>query len=108
MNDFEKKLREMSLARPSEGLDRRVGETLRAAAGKPQTERNPWHSWRVLAVAASGIAAALLITLLAARHRRPEAVVYRIEATGGLRQLLLEPSSAVPDQPHFTVNGSAR
>jgi len=107
MKDFENKLRDMSLAGPSADLDHRMGETLRAAAHKPRSARETRHSWRILALAASGVAAALLLAVLAARHGKPSPIAYRIEAKGSLRQLLLAPPSTGQNQPHFTVNGNA-
>jgi hypothetical protein len=107
MNDLEQKLRNMGLAGPSADLDRRISETLEAATQAPQSSRSLGQWWRLFAVAASGVAAVFILVLLAARHRQPESVVYRIEAKGRLRQLLLEPPSTADNQPRFTVNGSA-
>jgi hypothetical protein len=107
MNDFEKKLKGMGLAGPSANLDQRVDETLGAAVQAPQTSRGPGRSWRLYAFVASGMAAALLLAVLASRHHRAKAAVYRIEARGSLRQLLLEPPSTAENQPRFTVNGGS-
>jgi hypothetical protein len=59
------------------------------------------------ALAASGMAAALLLVALSSRHRVPKVVVYRIEANGSLRQLLLDPPSSAAIQPRFKVDVSS-
>lgn len=106
MNELEQNLKNMRLAGPSADLDRRIDETLGAVARTPRPARIPGRWWRIPALAASGAAALFLLVVLAAHHRQPETIVYRIEARGRLRQLLLEPPATADSQPRFTINGS--
>ena len=106
MNDLEQNLSNMRLSGPSADLDRRMSETLRAVAPTPRSSHGlgPW--WRLLAFAAAPAAAVFLLVYLAPRQHQPESIVYRIEARGRLRQLLLEPPSTADSQPRFTIIGS--
>ncbi len=106
MNDFEQNLRNMRLAAPSAAFDRRIDETLTTAPA-------PWHSsrpatpWWLLAVAACAVAAVFLLVSPWPRSSSPELVVYRIEAKGRLRQLLLEVPAGADLQPPLTIKGNA-
>jgi hypothetical protein len=107
MNEFEKRLKDMGLACPSADLDHRMGKILGDASLAPRLSHNLDLTWFMRALAASGMAAALLLVALSSRHRVPKVVIYRIEAKGSLRQLLLDPPSTVDNRPRFKVDVSA-
>jgi len=96
MNEFEKRLKDMGLACPSADLDHRMGKILGDASLAPRLSHNLDLTWFMRALAASGM-----------RHRVPKVVIYRIEAKGSLRQLLLDPPSTVDNRPRFKVDVSA-
>lgn len=106
MNDLEQKLRNMNLASPSADLDRRMSETLESAGSAPEQPLWLGQRWRFVVLAASGVAAMFILVLFVARHRQQQPTVYHIEATGRLRQLLLEPPSRGESHSPFTVSGS--
>jgi hypothetical protein len=106
MNDLEQNLRDMRLAAPSAAFDRRIDETLTPAAA-PRHSPRPATPWWLLAVAACGIATVFLLVSPWPRSPSSERIVYRIEAKGRLRQLLLEAPAGVDLQPHLTIKGNA-
>ena len=106
MNDLEQKLRNMNLASPSADLDRRMSETLESVGAAPEPPFGLGQRCRFLVLAASGVAAMFILVQFVARHRQQQPTVYRIEATGRLRQLLLEPPSSGDSHAPFTVSGS--
>jgi hypothetical protein len=107
MNDLEQMLRDMNLTRPSADLDRRISETLESAREAPEPTFRAGQRLRFLALAASGVAVIFLLAQFVARHHQQQPTVYRIEATGRLRQLLLEPPSTGDSHTPFNVSGSA-
>lgn len=93
MEDFEQQLRAKRLAVPSEDLDRRIDGAFHAARAKVRTTR-PFAWWWLAAAAAVGAAAVLLVFAhpqTPAAHSAP--VVYRVEAKGRLRDMLLNPDT---------------
>ena len=89
MDDLEQRLESLRLASPSASLDRRIEETFAAARRNATVERAPgllW--WLTRVVAGAGVAVLILVAIL--RPVPPAApVVYRVEAEGRLRDMLL-------------------
>lgn len=103
MNDLEHELGAMPLAGPSADLDRRLNDAFAAAARTRNSARWATLWWGLAAATVAGAAVALL--LLAPRSPPPPASpsVYRIEAEGRLRQLLLAPPASRALPPRFVV-----
>lgn len=106
MNEPEPILANQRLAAPSPALDRRMDDAFSAAARTLTSPRRMSLGWWLGALAATGAAVALLLVSLRPLHSRPEQIVYRIEAKGPMRQLLLEPPASANRLPRLVVNGS--
>jgi anti-sigma-K factor RskA len=104
MNDIEQHLKKMRLASPSAELDRRMSETLAAAAQTPRSSRRVSHLRWLVALTAAGTVAGFLLMFPRARQQHSKPVVYRIEATGRLRQMLVEAPSNASSLPPLTVS----
>jgi hypothetical protein len=106
MSELERDLANLRLAAPSAALDRRMHDTFSAATRTPSSLRrtSPW--WWLGALAATGAVVTLLLVSPWPLHPRPEQIVYRIEAKGPMRQLLLEPPASANRLPRLVVNGS--
>jgi hypothetical protein len=105
MNELEQDLRAMRLAAPSAELDRRLMDAF-AAAGRtrrPALKATPW--WWLAAVTTAGAVAALLLAWPSSAASSP--VVYRIEAQGRMRALLLEPPAGRERPPRFVLRAGA-
>ncbi len=104
MDELEQKLAEMRLAAPSEELDRRIDETFRAArnVGRGTRQIGFWW-WLAGTTTAGGVAALLVFTSLPSSRMKPVPVVYRIEAQGRLREMLLNASTNQVEPTHFEV-----
>jgi hypothetical protein len=103
MNELEQKLRSLRLAAPSMDLDRRMGDTF-AAAARTRTPAPRATLWWWLA--AAGVASALTAMFLLSRRLPPppaQQTVYRIEAEGRLRELLLTPPASRASPPPMVV-----
>jgi hypothetical protein len=105
MTDPESRLKEMRLAAPSPELDRRISAVLSAVADAAQEPRTPSRWWWLLVLTASGAAAAVILVGPWPRRAPPVPTEYRIEATGRLRQMLLEPRPSVTGPAPITVKG---
>ena len=106
MNEPERILANQRLAAPSAALERRMHDTFSAATRTPPSPRRTSHWWWLGALAATGAIVALLLVAPWPRYPRSEQMVYRIEAKGPMRQLLLEPPASVSRLPRLVVNGS--
>lgn len=101
-DDLERQLQTMRLAAPSAHLDRRM-HVIFAEAGRARQPRP--RLWRFGLLSGITIATATALVLLAPRFPEPErAVVYRLEATGRMRQLLTETPASQRPLPRFTVS----
>lgn len=104
MKEFEQKLCSLRLAEPSSKLDRRIEESFSAAERKAQARVRKAAWWWLLgpAIAAGGV-----ITVLALSPRpapvRAGIVVYRVEAQGRLREMLLQPAASSRAPSAFSV-----
>jgi len=99
MNDLEKQLSALPLAAPSAELDRRLDDAF-AAAARPAPLAAPW--WSLAALGLAGAAAALALLLHSPPPPAPQ-LVYRFEAQGALRALLLEPPTSRAAPPSIVV-----
>jgi hypothetical protein len=106
MNELERNLANLRLAAPSAALDRRMSDTFSVAARTVSLSRRTSFWWWLAALAASGAVGALLLVSPWPLHPRPEQIVYRIEAKGPMRLLLLEPPASANRLPRLVVNGS--
>jgi len=101
MNDLENKLASLPLTAPSAELDRRLDAAFATAAASFPA-RTVSFRWSLAALAVAGAAAALALLLRSPSLPTPQ-IVYRIEARGPLRELLLEPPSARTPPPRLVV-----
>jgi hypothetical protein len=106
MSEFERDLANLRLAAPSAALDRRMHDTFSAATRTSSSPRRTSLGWQFVGLVAIGAAVALLLVSPWPLHPRPEQIVYRIEAKGPMRQLLLEPPASASRLPRLVVNGS--
>jgi hypothetical protein len=106
MDDFEQKLAARRLAQPSAELDRRVDDAFRAARGAAHPARKFAGWWWLAAATAFGGAAALVLvsTRQPTRVVVSVPVVYRVEAQGQVREMLLNPETEPEQPPPFTVS----
>jgi|ERR1017187_1091700 hypothetical protein len=104
MNDIEQHLKKMRLASPSTESDRRMSETLAVAAQTPRSSLSVSRWWWLAALTAAGSVAVVLLVFTKAQQKQFGAVVYRIEATGRLRLLLVETPSNKFGMPPLTVS----
>jgi hypothetical protein len=99
MDPLEQKLAEMRLAPPSERLDERLDETFRTARKMGRDKHRIGFLWWIGATTTVGVAATvLLLASFRTAPIKPTPVVYRIEAKGGLREMLLN-SDAIQVEP---------
>jgi hypothetical protein len=108
MNDIEQHLKKIRLAPPSAELDRRMSKTLAAAAWMPRSSRRISLWWWLVALTAAGTVAGFLLMFPRARQQQFGPVVYRIEATGRLHQLLVEAPSNASSLPPLTLSQGIR
>lgn len=108
MNDLEKHLRTIRLASPSAELNRRMQDTFKQAAGAVPSTSRASRRWWLVALPATGVAAALLLALLrpasppVATPVRP--IVYEIEPRGLMREMLLTPPVRLQQPPMLVVS----
>ncbi len=104
MNDLEQRLQSMRLAAPSADLDRRLDDAFRAAGRAGQRSRKPVFWWS-FAAATAAVATAAAVLLMWPRRPEPvpRQVVYRVEAQGRLRQLLLDPAGRRDERPNWVA-----
>jgi hypothetical protein len=107
MNNLETRLRNMRLAAPSSELDRRITDALADGDHVEESPRPSSKWWVLWVLTASGAAAGLILISPWATHRSPAQNVYRIEAKGRLRQMLLVPPSGTAGLPQLSVNPGA-
>lgn len=103
MDPLEKKLNAMPLAAQSAELDRRMDDAFRTARQQQKASPGTRYWWMATAAAASGIAATLLVVLMQRSPATPETVVYEVEASGLMRELLLSPAAGRDHLPDFVV-----
>lgn len=108
MDDLEQRLQSARLAAPSAELDRRLDQAFRAARRPRRRSRPGWFWWSLAGVTAAGAMAALLFASIGRPPPAPRQVVYRIEARGALRQMLLDPAASREGRPHFVVRVETR
>lgn len=108
MTELERNLASLRLAAPSAALDRRMSDTFSAAARTAPSSHRTSLWWWLAALTAAGAATVLLLFAPGSRPPRPERLVYRIEAKGPLRRLLLDPPASASDLPHFVINEGTR
>ncbi len=103
MNDLEQELSALPLAAPSADLDRRLRDAFAVAARTPKPARTATLWWWLATATVAGAATAML--LLSLRPPPPSApqIVYRIEAQGRMRQLLLAPPASRARSPRLVV-----
>jgi hypothetical protein len=106
MSELERILANLRLAAPSAALDRRMSDMFSATTRTPPSLRRTSLGWWLGALAATGAVVTLLLVSPWPLHPRPEQIVYRIEAKGPMRQLLLEPPASANRLPRLVVNGS--
>ena len=101
MDELEQKLKQTPLAAPSAGLDRRLVEAF--AAARRRREASPWAAfwWGTAALATAGSITALLLVSAHRSFPAPEVAVYRIEASGRMREMLLNPTMPREAAPQF-------
>jgi hypothetical protein len=93
MNDLEQYLKCLPLAAPSADMDRRLGDEFAADRNRKQSRATTiW--WSLAAITTIGFAAALLVMRSAQPPSPAPPLIYRFEARGQLRQLLLEPPAS--------------
>jgi hypothetical protein len=105
MDDLEQRLKRMSLTAPSARLDQRIAEAVAAARRRQQTPRlAPSWWWTMPLAMAAGMAALFVVS--ERRSFPPEVTVYRIEAQGHMREMLLNPATTreAAAQFVFSVN----
>jgi len=107
MDEFEEKLKALRLAEPSGEMEQRVDAAFLAAIErtrrKPRRPRSWW--WFVALASAGGLAAVLSVAPLHSRREAiPSETVYRFEAQGLMREMLLNSSSRQPEAPHFDIH----
>jgi hypothetical protein len=107
MDSLEHKLASMKLTAPSERLDQRLDETFSAVRSTSRRTRKVGFLWWAgVMTAAVAVAAALLLRPAQLPPNRPQPAVYRIEATGGLRDMLLNSPANQVEPTHFELRGS--
>ncbi len=102
MDELEQKLKCARLAAPSNGLDRRIDDTFAAARRRRTASRHVaafW--WGTAALATAGGMAALFVVSARPPFPVPQVAVYRIEAPGRMREMLLNPTMIRGVAPQF-------
>jgi len=106
MKDLEQYLKAVRLAAPSAAFDRRMDETF---AHHAQTRWHQTAAWSMLAALTTAGAMATLVIVLARPPVRPvQPLVYRIEAQGLMRELLLNPSARSELPPRLVLRTSTQ
>lgn len=108
MDDLEQKLRSARLAAPSANLDRRLDDAFRAARRPRARSHRAWFWWSLGGVTTAAAMTTLLFMSIHRPRPAPRQVVYRIEARGALRQMLLGPAASRAGRPHFVVRVETR
>lgn len=103
MNELEQRLKSMRLAAPSAELDRRMDDAFLAAGRTRKKPRKTVFWWWLAALTAIGSVTALLLVSPDRSPLAPKSVVYRIEAQGCMRQMLLDPAENQSRLPPFVV-----
>ena len=103
MDDIEQRLKSARLAAPSRELDRRIDEIFSVAGKRPQRRRQPVLWWWLAAI--STVCATCVVFFISSRQplAPPEPLIYRVEASGRMRDMLLNPTARQTALPHFTV-----
>jgi hypothetical protein len=101
MDELEQRLKSMPLATPSVELDRRLDEMFLLARRRRERSRKMVFYWGL--VAAVGGAALVFLMPLRRAPAAPHPVVYRIEAQGRMRQMLLNSAADRDEPPRFVL-----
>jgi len=102
MDELEQKLREARLAEPSADLDRRIAAAFGAARPPVASPRRLGLAWWLAAAAAGGVAALVWLTPEPAAPARRE-TIYRFEAQGRMRDMLLNAPGNGDITPAFVI-----
>jgi len=106
MDEFEDKLKALPRAAPSSNLDRRMDATFSRAHDRAKDrQRRPQIWWWLAGIAsAGGVAALLLVGPFRSRFGPvSSSTVYRFEAQGLMRDMLLNSNSRGTEEPHFNI-----
>jgi hypothetical protein len=103
MDDYEQKLKHTRLVAPSAALDRRIEDTFAAARRRREEARKSEFWWWLAALATVGGMTALVVISPRRSFPATEVAVYRIEAQGRLREILLNPAISREPAPQFIV-----
>lgn len=106
MDDFEDKLQSLRRTTPSSSLDRRMDAAFSSANERAkEKQKRPQLWWWLAAVAsAGGVAAVLFVSPLRSRIEPAESsAVYRFEAQGRMREMLLNSNSRQPEPLRFDI-----
>lgn len=104
MDELEQKLKHTRLAVPSAELDRRIDDAVAAARRRRNTSRKAAFWWWTTALATAGSLTALLVVFPRRSFPAPEVEVYRIEAQGRMREMLLGPIINRDAAPQFVFH----
>ena len=102
MDEYEQKLKCTPLVAPSKALDRRIEGAFAAARRRREAVAPKFWWWLAAVITVGGVTALVVIS-----PRRPLAttdVVYRVEAPGQLREILLNPAISREPAPQFVVH----
>ena len=103
MNELEQKLKSADLAAPSAELDRRIDAAFSVARRTGNGSRKPAFWWWLTAATAAGVFTALFIVSPRSSSPVPGRMVYRIEAQGCMREMLLNSTAIRREQPRFDL-----
>lgn len=104
MDELEQRLERMRLAGPSDGLDRRIAAAVAAARRRRPASRRAVFWWWAVALGAAGGLAALLVVVSRRPPPAPAVAIYRVEAQGHMRDLLLGPETTRAAAPPFSFH----
>jgi hypothetical protein len=106
MKDVEQYLKAVRVAAPSEGLDRRMDDMFAHHAGARWRKTAAWSMLAALTMA--GATATLVVVLSRPPLLPVQPLVYRIEAQGLMRELLLTPSARNELPPRLVLRTSTQ
>lgn len=101
MDELEQKLKHTRLAVPSAELDRRIDDAVAAAWRRRKASRKAAFWWWTAALATAGSITALLVVSTRRSFPAPEVALYRIEAQGRMREMLLNSTMTRDASPQF-------
>lgn len=101
MDELEQKLKHTRLAVPSVELDRRIDDAVAVARRRRNASRKAAFWWWTAALASAGTMTALLVISMRRSFPAPEVALYRIEAQGRMREMLLNSTMTRDAAPQF-------